>query len=205
MNIKSIVIGTVLTTSCAYANEDCNFTKLSENRHSGYSFDSTKSITKEQIIKLAEAASLAPSSYNEQPWRFIFCDKMLSPKAYEKAFRCLVEANQKWAKDVPLLIVVLADNKSDYNQKINTFAAFDTGAAALSLVYQATDLGLMAHQMGGYEVDKLKEAFAIPENLIPLSVIAIGYEKHNESIQPKKRRPLGESFFLGELNKKLIN
>lgn len=201
--LKKIFIGTMLISNWACAQEECNFSKLIEKRHSGYAFNATKSISKDQMIKLAEAANFAPSSYNDQPWKFIFCDKVQTPKAYDSVLQSLVEPNQKWAKDAPLLIIVLADNISSYNQKLNRFSEYDTGAAAISLVFEATNLGLMAHQMGGYDMDKIKTNFSIPNNLTPMAVIAIGYEKDNESIPSKKRRSLNESFFLGELNKSI--
>lgn len=200
--LQKLFMSTILLSNCAFANETY-FANLSAKRHSGYSFDPAKTVSKDQMLKMAQAASFAPSSYNEQPWRFIFCDKKETPKSYERALQSLVDPNKEWAQNAPLLIIVLTDTVSNYNSTLNRFAEYDAGAAAISLVYEATDLGLMAHQMGGYDVDKIKKDFSIPKNLTPMAVIAVGYEKENETITPKNRRPLGESFFIGELNKSI--
>lgn len=177
------------------------FSDLIQTRHSGYSFDSTKPVSTDLFPQLAEAARLTPSSYNDQPWRFIFCDLESTPIAYQKALNSLVEANKKWAKNAPLLIIVCADTISKYNQKPNRWAEYDTGAAAMSLVYQATSLGLMSHQMGGFDLKKIRQDFSIPSQWTPMAVIAVGYEKESEekNTPQKKRLPLEEIFFLGDL------
>jgi len=195
-------ISILLLSSYAFS-EEGNFIKLCEKRHSGYVFDGSRAVSKEQMIRLAESASLCPSSYNEQPWRFIFCDKILTQQAYEKALESLVEPNRKWAKEAPLLIIVLTDNLSSTNQQLNRFSEYDTGSAVISLIYEATEQGLMTHQMGGYDVEKIKKTFSLPNNLTPLAIIAIGYEKANKPLAEKKRRAIGESFFLGGINHKL--
>jgi nitroreductase len=209
-NIIFFSVGLFLLASLGFATElnhvktvfgDQGFSKLTQQRHSGYSFDSTKSISSDLMLQLAKAAQLSPSSYNDQPWRFIFCDRQRTPEAYAKALSCLVEPNQEWAKDAPLLIVVIANTVSSYNQKTDYWAQYDTGAAAMSLAYQAASSGLMAHQMGGFDVNKTGKEFMIPSQMMPMTIIAVGYESEDESgkISPKERQPLGELFFLGEL------
>lgn len=180
-----------------------SFSKLLELRHSGYAYDSTKSIPAKNLKDLAEAARLAPSSYNEQPWTFLFCDKETTPESYQKVLSCLVEFNQNWAKNVHLLIVVSANNKSGVTDGINQSAQYDTGAAAMSLVLKATSLGMMAHQMGGFDGEKLRKEFNIPTHFTPMSVIAIGYEKPDEPLKIRERKPLIENFFLGDWGKGL--
>lgn len=178
---------------------------LVEERHSGYFYDPMKLVSSEQILQLANAARLSPSCYNEQPSRLIFCDKKKSPEAYQKALSCLVEDNQTWAKNVPLLIIVSAETKSSHQGGINRWAEYDTGAAAMSLVYQATALGLMAHEMGGFDSEKTKKVFNLPQGVIPLAVIAVGYESESEqkNIPSKKRHPLKEISFLGNWEQEL--
>lgn len=190
---------------CTTIQADQKFSELIEKRHSGYQFDPSKSISKDHILQLAKAARLSPSSYNDQPWRFIICDSKSTPEAYQKALNSLVEPNQKWAKNVPLLIVVCADTISKYNKKPNKWAEYDTGAAAMSLVYQATSLGLMAHEMGGFDQDKIRKEFVIPEYWNPMAVIAVGYELESADAQKgeKERLPLDEVFFLGDLKRGL--
>lgn len=175
-----------------------DFTELTQKRHSGYAFDQSKAVTKETLISLAEAARFSPSSYNDQPWRMIFCDRTLTPEAYKKAFDSLVEPNQKWAVNAPVLVIVLADQISPYTKETNPLAQYDTGAAAMSLVYQATASGLMAHEMGGFDPKKVSDSFQIPAQCKPMAIIAVGYEKTEDKPNEKKRNPLSSSFFLGE-------
>lgn len=167
-------------------------------RKSGYAFDSNKMVSHDQLEKIMEAGQSAPSSYNDQPWAFIVCDKATNPEAYEKALKSLVEFNQKWAQAAPVLIIVTAVTNSREN-KFNKWAQYDTGAAAGFMALQAAALGLMAHQMGGFEEAQLRENFNIPKDIMPLSVMAIGYEADNEKKKSvkKERKPINQIFFNG--------
>ncbi len=168
-------------------------------RHSGRSYDSSHAVSREQIQFLIEAARSAPSSNNEQPWSFIICDRTTNPQAYEKVFDCLIEFNQNWAKNAPLLIVISANTQSEKTQTTNRWGTFDTGAAATCMALAASSIGLMAHQMGGFDEFKIQSALNIPSKYIPMSIMAIGYETLEEAqnIPAKTRRPLNENFFLG--------
>jgi nitroreductase len=172
---------------------------LLNQRHSGRAYDSSRLVTLEQIGLLAEAARSAPSSYNEQPWNFIICDRTTNPKAYAKAFSCLVEFNQNWAKNAPVLIVISANMQSEETKTVNRWGAYDTGAAAVCMALEATALGLMAHQMGGFDEVKIRKEFHIPEEYVPMAVMAVGYESAEEAahVLAKNRQPLHENFFMG--------
>lgn len=172
--------------------------EILSKRFSGYAFDSSKPVCKEQLVTIAEAGRLAPSSYNEQPWYFIICDKNRDPEGYNKVFQALVEPNQKWAKNAPVLIVVIAATKSSRNGKTNAHAQYDTGAAAFSMMLQATSLGLMAHQMGGFDKDRIGSAFSLTTDLVPMAVMAVGYPSADEKQPERKRKPLSENFFFGK-------
>jgi nitroreductase len=179
-----------------------HFTQLLQKRYSGYQYDPAKQVTREQLKEISEAGRLAPSSYNEQPWAYIICDRNAHPEAYQKAFSALVEFNQNWAKNAPVLIVCIAATKSARNGKLNPAAQYDTGAATFAMVLKAASMGLMAHQMGGFDADKIKHLFAIPNGFEPMSVMAIGYASSNE-VQPERtRKPLGENFFMGSWGSK---
>lgn len=187
----------LLSTSCfAQIKGDC-IVEILANRYSGNSFDTIRNISHEQLTILLEAARSSPSSFNEQPWYFIICDRILTPSAHAKVLDTLVPFNQKWAKNAPLLIIAVAASASQYSCKINRWGSYDTGAAALSMALQATSLGLMSHQIGGFDENKLKESFNIPQGFTPLSVIAIGYPTAGEIKKVKKRKALSENFFIG--------
>ena len=174
--------------------EDNYFLKLAHERHSGYEFDASKPVTKQQLLALAEAARLAPSSYNEQPWVFIICDKTTNSEGYQKVYDSLVEFNQGWAKNAPVLIVAVAKTISSKN-KTNAQAEYDTGAAAYGLTLEATSLGLMTHQMGGYDREKISKAFNIPQDFLPMAVIAVGYEAPESKPKQKERKAVTENFY----------
>ncbi|MEK9824900.1 MAG: nitroreductase family protein, partial [Methylotenera sp.] len=131
------------------------------NRWSGRAYDAAKTVTREQVLALLEAARWAPSCFGDQPWRFIVWNKSEDAAGWQQAFDCLVPGNQGWAKDAQVLVLVCADTLFAHNQKPNRFAQYDTGAAAENLCLQATALGLMAHQMGGYDADLAREKFNV--------------------------------------------
>lgn len=175
-------------------------------RHSGRSFDPDKAVSSPDLIKLAKAAQTTPSSNNEQPWRFIFCDRQKTPEAYTNALKSLAENNYRWAKDAPVLILVLSQALFTRTKQPNRWSQFDTGAAEMSLLLKATSLGLMTHPMGGFDQIDLREKFAIPAEYVPMAIIAVGYESLNENMQPpqKNRQCLGENFFMGTWKNGLV-
>lgn len=188
-------IHTNCTTTVSIPKSLLTLNEVLTKRYSGNSYDPSRSVARNRILAICEAGHLAPSAYNEQPWRFIICNKISCPQAYQKAFNALGEYNQGWSKNAPVLIIAIAATQSSYNHKFNRWATFDTGAATFSMVLKATSLGLMAHQMGGFDEAKLREAFSIPANFIPLSIMAIGYPAADSTQLPKKRNPLGDHFY----------
>ena len=175
---------------------DQSFARIIAERHSGYRFDQTKSITIDQLQQLMNAARSAPSSYNDQPWSFIICDRATNLAAFEQVVAGLDEFNQKWAAKASLLVLCIAYNNSHKGQ-FNHWAQYDTGAASFGMMLQATALGLMAHQMGGFDAIKLKNNFKLPESCVVMSVMAIGYPDTEEQYK-RSRKPLSDNFFVGE-------
>lgn len=128
----------------------------------------------EKLRSLFEAARWAASSYNEQPWRFIVATKQ-DRGAYEKALDCLVEANQAWAKAAPVLVLTAVSTRFNKNGKPNRCASHDLGAAAAHLALEATNLGLVIHQMAGINPSKVQATYGVPDGFEPQTAIAIGY------------------------------
>lgn len=180
--------------------------ELIANRWSGRAFAPDHDISQEQLISLLEAARWAPSCYGDQPWRFIICKKSINEEAWNNAFSCLSEGNQSWASEAPVLILVSADSMLTKNNMPNRWGQYDAGAASMSLCLQATDLGLMVHQMGGFDAEKARKIFAIPDQFTPMAMMAIGYQlpldsipedKKERELSERQRRPLAENFFEG--------
>lgn len=144
---------------------------------------SNKEIEAEQIDTLLEAAKWAPSSYNEQPWRFVIGWK--NDLVYETILSSLMEANRIWAKEAPVLILVLSKNIFSRNGKTNRFADYDTGMAIGNLLTQATELDIFAHQMGGYNSEALRNSLNISSVFNLLSVMALGYKGDVNSAIPE--------------------
>lgn len=173
-------------------------------RWSCRSFNINKQVSRENIISICEAARWAPSCFGDEPWRIIAFDKYHNEEQYKQAFDCLGEWNQGWVKGAPVIIAAFADDKFRKNQKPNHWAEFDTGACCQNIYLQAVELGLMAHPMAGFDGDKFKKSFNVPDNFKMMAMIAIGYQDspdnlsedyRKEEIAPRKRRPLGENFF----------
>lgn len=127
-------------------------------------------------------------------------------QAWQAAFDCLVPGNQGWAVNAPVLLLICADTLFGHNDKPNKWAAYDTGAATENLCLQATALGLMAHQMGGFDADKARTTFKVPERYQILAMVTVGYQAAIEGLSEedkarevaaRSRKPLDELFFNG--------
>ena len=135
---------------------------------------SAQKVTAVELRSLFEAARWAASSFNEQPWSFIVATRD-DPEEYERLLTCLVQANQAWAWHAPVLMLSVAKLGFDRNGKPNRHAFHDVGQAAANLCLQATAMGLFVHQMAGFEMDKARKTFAIPESHEPVAAIALGH------------------------------
>lgn len=159
--------------------------ELLQSRWSPRAF-SDQSIETEMLNSTLEAARWAPSSFNEQPWCFIVATKQNLPE-FDRLLSCLAEANQAWAKNASVLMLSVAKLHFDRNGKDNRHAFHDVGAAASNLALQATALGLFAHQMAGFDLEKTRETFSIPEGYESVAAIALGYLGDPQTLPEKLR------------------
>jgi nitroreductase len=182
-------------------------------RWSPRAYDANKPVTQLQITTVLEAARWAPSCFGDQPWRFLVWNKNQDQVTWQQALEIIVPNNQVWAKNAPVFILVCAHGLFGHNQKPNRWAEYDTGAAAENLCLQACAIGLVAHQMGGFDADSARLKFNIPEVVTPMAMIAIGYEGDPNDLpeelklrelSPRARNPLGELFFNGVWDKPII-
>lgn len=183
-------------------------------RWSPRAFDPDKSVDRQLLIGLFEAARWAPSCFNEQPWRYLVFDKHSELTSWEKALHCLVEGNQRWANRAPILIAAISDNEFDKPARANRWANYDTGAASENLCLQAYSVGLVSHQMGGFDTDKLRQSFHIPSRFDPIAMLAVGHpgnpdildERNRETeISPRQRRPMSEMVFENDWENPFLN
>jgi len=178
---------------------------LLRQRWSPRGFDD-RPIEPEKLRSLFEAARWAPSSNNEQPWRFIVANKDYETE-WNRLLACLVEGNRKWAYRAPVLILSVASLNFEDDSTPNRHAFHDTGMAVENLVLQATALGLSTHQMAGFDVEKARADLKIPSGYEPVAMIAVGYpgdlaslpdRLQERELQPRSRRPISEWTFSGQ-------
>ncbi|HEX5025168.1 MAG TPA: nitroreductase family protein [Agriterribacter sp.] len=163
-----------------------NVLDVIRNRRSIRSF-SDKSIDKEQINAMFEAARWSPSAMNEQPWLYIYATR--ENKALHTAIaESLMPGNKKWAEKAPLLIVSMARPHFLSNGKHNSSALHDTGMANLAVSLQATAMGLHTHMMGGFDPVVLKKNLNLPGDLHVAVVIAVGYAGDPELLPEELKR-----------------
>ena len=180
---------------------------LIANRWSPRAIAADKAVSKTDLLALLEAARWSPSCFNDQPWRFVVFDKNTDLASWEIALSVLVEKNQLWAKNAPVLILSVAMANFNHNGTANRWSGYDTGAATMSLSLQATALGLVVHQMGGFDGNKARELFALPEDCTPMAMLAVGYQGEVDDLADdfkaaetaeRSRKPLAEQFFAGK-------
>ena len=133
-----------------------------------------RSIEADKVNSLFEAARWAPSSNNEQPWRFVVAGKD-EVEQWNRLLACVAEGNRIWAVRAPLLILSIARLNFEKWDKPNRHALHDVGMATGNLVLQATALGLVARQMAGFDVEKARADLKIPSGFEPVAMIAVGY------------------------------
>jgi len=172
--------------------------ELIRNRWSPRAFADTP-IASEDLVKIFTAASWAASSSGEEPWRFIVGKK--GDDTYAKIFDTLVEFNQNWAKSAPILILTIAKKTFTKDGSPNPYALHDTGAASAIMSLEAIALGIHTHGMGGFDHDKARALFDIPEDFTVGAVWAMGYLGDPDTlpdymkkmeVAPRQRKPLSE-------------
>ena len=157
----------------------------------------------EKLRSVLAAAGKAPSSANEQPWRFLVATRD-DPPAFQRMLGCIREKNRDWAAAAAVLMVVVAKTTYSNSGGHNRHAWHDVGQAVAFLSIQATALGLHLHQMGGIYREEARERYHVPDGYEIVSVVAMGYlgdpQQLPEELQTKERRsrsrkPLNEWVF----------
>ena len=177
---------------------------LIARRWSPYAF-ADRPVSEDDLRSLFEAARWAASSYNEQPWSYIVATKADAGE-FERLLSCLVEGNQAWAKAVPVLGIGCTRRHFVRNGKPNAAAIHDLGLASATLTVEATARGLHVHQMIGILPDRVRELYDVPEGVLPLTGLAIGYPGNpallpeayrQRDLSPRQRKPLADFVFGG--------
>ncbi|BDC48124.1 hypothetical protein F183_A04400 [Bryobacterales bacterium F-183] len=155
-----------------------------------------QNVSKEQIERIFNAAHLAASTMNEQPWRFIVAARDLDPEGHTRIGSTLVPGNA-WALAAPVLGISVAGKNFARNGKPNPYHKHDTGAAMALAALQAVAEGLNLHQMGGFDAAKAAEVLEIPEGYEPVAAFALGYSDAPEP-PVRQRKAMPEVLFGGK-------
>ena len=152
----------------------------------------------EDLMCLLEAARWAPSSYNAQPWRFLWARR--DTPHWPKLFGLLLEANQRWCQRAAALLCVVSRSIMEMNNQPAKTNSFDAGAAWENFALQGTLMGLVVHGMQGFDYDRARTELGVPAEYKVEAMIAVGRpgrvedlpEALRERERPSPRKPVAE-------------
>ena len=162
-----------------------------------------EALNDDDIMSLFEAARWAPSSYNNQPWRFIYAKR--NTEHWDRFFNLLAEGNKNWTKNAALLVVVISRKNFEFNEKPAITHQFDAGSAWENLALEASSRGIVAHGMQGFDYEKAGVNLGVPHDFEVMAMIAIGKKGPTEILPPElqekeklsDRKPLKEIIMEG--------
>ena len=165
---------------------------------------SGEEISHDDLMGLFEAARWAPSSYNNQPWRFIYAKR--NTDHWQTLISLLVEGNKIWAKNAAVIVVVISRKTFEFNEKPAITHQFDAGAAWENLALEATSRELVTHGMQGFDFNEARKVLGIPDSFDVMAMIAIGKLGQKENLPrdlqereyPSNRKPLEEIVMEGK-------
>lgn len=183
-----------------YRKVENNVDKIFVNRWSPRAMSGEK-VNKKELMSLFEAARWAPSSSNEQPWRFVYV--LRESKRWNDFFSLLDAGNQTWIEKAGALIVVISRKTWEEDNTFNPTHSLDTGAAWENFALQGSLSGLVVHGLAGFDYDKMNQMLKLDENYNVEMMIAIGKpgkledlpEKYRPRENPKGRNELSEFVF----------
>jgi nitroreductase len=174
------------------------------DRWSARAIDPDVAVDRSAVATLLEAARWAPSSGNAQPWRYVLFDDTV-PAEREHARACLKPRNE-WARTAPVLLVSVVSHLWPGSDEHNPSALHDVGAASMALCLQATALGLVCHQMAGFDRARAREVCGLIEGTDPVAFIAVGHpgrladldpSRRRRELRQRQRRTIAETAFVG--------
>jgi len=180
------------------------------NRWSPRAMSPDELMPEEELMTLFEAARWAPSSYNGQPWRFIYAQR--GTKDWDHFFDLLVPFNQSWAKNATYLFLVISRDTFAWNNEFSRTHSFDTGAACENLAIQGHIDDIVVHAMEGFDYDRAKKVGNVPDEYTIEAMFAVGKPGNKENLPEElqeretlsDRKPLNELVFAGTFKKKEV-
>lgn len=161
-------------------------------------------ISNQELMSLFEAARWAPSSYNNQPWRFLYAKR--DTPHFPKFFDLLVDFNKSWCEKAAVLGVIASEKIFEKTKKPSLTHSLDTGAAWENLALEGNARNLVVHGMQGFDYEKARKALKIPNEVEVLAMFAIGKRAPKEALTedlqkkeaPSSRKKVSEIAFEGE-------
>jgi len=156
------------------------------DRWSPRAFDGS-ALPQEDLDVILEAAGLAPSAFNYQPWRFLYA--VNGDAHWDLFLSLLIPFNTSWARQAGVLIFILSETHigSGEDARPSHSHSFDAGAAWAQLALQATAMGYHAHGMTGIDFDRIRSELGIPENFRIEAAAAVG-RKASPDVLPEGLR-----------------
>jgi len=164
---------------------------------------SGEEISRQELMRLFEAARWAPSSFNAQQWRALYARR--GTEHWQTFFDLLVHANKAWAKNAAVLVVFISRKLFDYNDEPSVTHSYDAGAAWENFALQGFRQGLVVHGMEGFDYERARKELRIPDEFQVEAMVAVGKPGAKESLpeklqtreNPNDRRKVSESVFEG--------
>lgn len=129
-------------------------------------------LTDKELMALFDAARWAPSSYNNQPWRFLYAKK--GSAAWPLFFDLMIDFNKGWVKNASAIVLIISHKNFEHNNKPARTHSFDTGAAWMAMALEGSARGLVVHGMEGFDYEKAKSSLDIPDDYQVEALAAIG-------------------------------
>lgn len=164
---------------------------------------SGEAVSHDEFMRLVEAARWAPSSYNSQPWRFIYAHR--DTPEWKKLFDLMIPFNQEWAKDAAVLVIMLSLKNFEYDGKPSRTHSFCAGCAWENFALQGWAQGLVVHGLEGFDYDKARIDLHLPDDVEVEAMCVVGKPGAIERLSPalrereiaSDRKPATELVFKG--------
>jgi len=173
MNLRNMLSCILTLGGCAQMVDSSHnqVHSLIRERHSARAMSGEK-ISTDELMTLFKAAGLAQSSYNDQPWRFIYAER--ETPHWQPMLDLLVPFNQSWAAKGAVLIAVISHNNFEHNNQFSRTHSFDTGAAMENLALQGISMGFIVHGMAGFDYDKARTVLNVPDDYTVEAMFVVG-------------------------------
>jgi nitroreductase len=143
-------------------------------------------ISQGEMMSLFEAARWAPSTYNEQEWRFLYARR--DTPQWPVFFELLAEGNQAWCRHAAFLSLIIAHKVFQRTGKPNPVHVFDAGSAFENIALQGTSMGLVVHGMQGFDFEKARASLSVPQDFAVVAMFAVGRPGDPDQLPPDYRK-----------------